>query len=289
MKRTFSSLVMLGLVGTTATQAAKPVTCYDAYVQEVPQKYAAQGGYWGFNLGGNFIQRTNTNLTLFTDSSANPNPGNVGFTLPNISESYNGGEYVAVTTGYRIYRWRFEGELGYRHNKVSKINKLFYVTNNNPPATINNPNPPALTESVPAPSMKQGDTIIGTLMLNVLYDYYYTSGWLITFGLGLGYGATYYDASITQYGDKTDFINLPNNPNPFGFIDFSGYSGAFSGQAIIGTAYRWNNYIETGITYRFLVRTRSHYTVDNVFLNGWQVQFSPEYITNTIALEFRFT
>ncbi len=268
MKRILSSLAFLSLVGSTVSQAAIPVTRYDAYVVEVPQLYAAQGGYWGFLLGGNFPTPSNTHPRIIND------PNNVlinGQELPGMTIAYKGGEFAGLTAGYRIYGFRFEAELDYRHNKWSKLKRAFVRTNE----TIDGP----IFLELPA-ILKQGDTVLGSIMGNIIYDFYYTSGWMWSIGFGLGYSVAYFDG------------NIKDVPDPFGQLhtfDISGTKGAFAGQFILGAAYRWNPCIETGLTYRLFARQGGTYNSRGTFIDTYIVEFGPKYIAHTINFELRFT
>ncbi|MDQ2994117.1 MAG: hypothetical protein M3R00_04100 [Pseudomonadota bacterium] len=275
MKRILLPLVAVSsLFGYATAQSAIPVTRYDAYIVEVPQYYAAQGGYFGFNLGVNLLYAYNTHPVLETD---NASIAFSGTRLPDINVSSKAGEYIALTTGYRIYGFRFEGELAYRHNNISRIQNLFSATQP----------PPAFPDNITPLSNQfhQGDNVTGALMLNLYYDRYYTSGWMWMIGLGIGYSLTYYDAEIMTEAQPVNFTGTTTNP---------------AGQIILGFAYRWNPGLETGLTYRLFAKPAGDYNVRgrNGFDDGagfgnvpdtWTISFSPKYITNTISLEFRFT
>lgn len=277
MKRILTPLITLGLLASVTAKAAIPVTRYDAYIVEIPQQYAAQGWYWGFSGGANFMYPTNmrdklvngSNGLQITDSS-----------LPGVKVNAYGGEFISLCTGYRIYGWRFEAELDYRHNKWSKVNNVF--TLRSPPVWP--PNPIVF----PQPTTKQGDTIIGTLFLNLDYDWYWTTGWIFTLGIGGGYSYAYYDANLTSTGDHQPFPGTPNSFAGANF-DFSGSGGNWVGQIMAGLSYRWNAALETGISYRLMARPAIHYNVHNRFANGWTVEFEPKYVANTISIDFRFT
>ena len=284
MKRNLLILVATSGIALSA-HGADPITCYESTAVEIPFDYAVQGGYWGVALGYNYAPTLHydpqyavggdfTNLVSFPTE---------------MSQTSKAGYDVMLTTGYRYYSWRFEAELGFRNNKGNKITGL--------PSTADIPTLTVTPFFIPGPNLTDMPDVTATgsidaitLMGNIIYDRYYTTGWMWSIGLGAGgsrinFGVSRSDVNFTTIADYS-----------FSGYDFTHTTTNFAAQLILGVGYAWNQYVETALTYHFLYPLSSHYDVTNDFILGnpaidanFTVQFKPNYFSHTLNLEFRFT
>lgn len=262
MKRNLLSTVALSGICISA-QAAIPISSYETSVVEIPSEYAVQGGYTGFSVGLNYIGDNDMGLQFIPDTTT---PENV-IDLPDMTITSKQGYFLSLTSGYRIYRWRFEAELGYRFNKAETISNFTYGI----------PSPPnTLADDIAA----SGNTKALTLMGNILYDRYYTSGWMWTLGFGVGGAMLDYDLSV-------DANSLP--PHGTSTLQFNKRSFVPAVQGIVGIGYTWSDHIETAVTYRYLFPFTSRYWVEDKFIAGRTIQFDPQYRVNMLNFEIRFT
>lgn len=256
MKRNLLTIMTLSSFGLAA-QAAIPITSYEATAVEIPQEYAVQGGYWGLALGYNIVSNQTIGVSLVRNSS---NDDLISF--PDMVVTSKKGVSAQLTSGYRIYRWRFEGELGYRLNRAFDISNV-------PEST--DPNGTFLY------GFASGGTSVISLMVNVTYDRYFQSGWMWILGGGIG------GAHINYFSS----FSTPPAGSPE--LDFTNSNITFAVQGIAGVGYTWSDHIETAITFRYFRPFSSRYDVENDFISGQRFQFNPQYNAQTINLEMRFT
>ncbi len=266
MKRNLLSTLTLSGICISA-QAAIPITSYESTAVEIPSEYAVQGGYTGLGLGLNYIGANDIGLQLIPNTV---NPEDV-IDLPDLTVNSKQGYVLTLTSGYRIYRWRFEAELGYRFNKAETISNFTYAIGAGPTYT-----PSTLPEDIAA----SGSTKAITLMGNILYDRYYTSGWMWTLGFGFGGAMLDYDLSV-------DANSVPAHGSST--LQFNKRQFVPAVQGIVGIGYTWSDHIETAVTYRYLFPFTSRYWIEDKFIAGKTIQFDPQYRVNMINLEIRFT
>jgi opacity protein-like surface antigen len=274
MKRNLLTLMALSGFCLSA-QAAIPITSYESTAVEIPQEYAVQGGYWGFFLGYNYIGDNTLSPSLVVD----PSYSNL-LPLADLTVQNGAGFILGLSTGYRIYRWRFEIEASYRTNQADMIVSLPTTANSSangstvilgPPGNV----PPTNLSDIPDTGAT-GNTVAASIMVNVMYDRYFTSGWM--WMLGAGIGGTYID-----YG--AHWVGVTSNSK----LDFSNTSKGFAFQLIAGIGYTWTDHIETAVTYRFFMPIQNNYDIQDDFILARTVEFSPSYVSHTINLEIRFT
>lgn len=226
-----------------STYAAIPITSYESTAVEIPEDYAVQGGYTGFSVGYNRLGDVNMKPAVVGGNS-----------LPDLTTSSKAGYSLKLSSGYRLYRWRFEAELGYRSNEAEKVTDS--STNTEYLATDN--------------------TTAITIMGNIIYDRYYQSGWLWMLGGGIG-------AARIDYAATTD--DKPNLSSAFNKASI-----VPAVQAILGIGYVWSDHIETAVSYHYFFPISSSYTSNNnIEFNNEFVEFKPDYKAHTINLEIRFT
>lgn len=283
MKRNLLILVATSGIALSA-HGAIPISCYESTAVEIPFEYAVQGGYWGIAVGYNYAPTVHYDPRYV-----------VGGDFENLLEfpsemtsTSKAGYDIMLTTGYRYWSWRFEAEVAYRNNKGNKLTGLPSTDDfallvppfSIPPLNLTNAPDVTATGSIEALS----------LMANVHYDRYYTTGWMWSVGLGAGgarvnFGVSRSDAAFTS----------PLNYSRSGY-DFTHSTFNFAAQAIVGIGYAWNQHVETALTYHFFYPLTSHYDITNDFILGnpaldpeFTVQFKPNYYSHTLNLEFRFT
>lgn len=269
MKRNLLSTLALSGICVSA-QAAIPISSYETSVVEIPSEYAVQGGYTGVSVGLNYIGTNDMGLQLIPDTTM---PEDV-IDFPDLSIKSKQGYVFMLTSGYRIYRWRFEAELAYRFNKSETISNFTY-------AVAGGTTPHSLNEDLAA----NGGTSAITLMGNILYDRYYTSGWLWTLGFGVGGAYINYNTSA----DTDSLAGAPFAVDPASSFRLTKKTFVPAVQAIIGIGYSWSDHIETALTYRYMFLFNSKYWEEGTFINNNTIQFNPQYRVNMLNLEIRFT
>lgn len=289
MKRNLLILVATSGIALSA-HGAIPISCYESTAVEIPFEYAVQGGYWGIAVGYNYAPTIHYDPKYVVGGDFE----NLLSFPSEMSQTSKAGYDILVSTGYRYWSWRFEAELGFRNNKGNKITGLpssaEAVTLTGPPFDI----PPENITGMPNVTAT-GSITAYSLMVNVHYDRYYTSGWMWSLGLGAG-------GAYVNYGVSRSDVNFTTTcPLPFSdyscsTYDFTHSTTNFAAQAILGIGYAWNQHVETALTYHFFYPLRSHYDVTNDFITGdplidpeFTVQFKPNYYSHTLNLEFRFT
>lgn len=272
MKRNLLPTLALSGICISA-QAAIPITSYESTAVEIPSEYAVQGGYTGLAFGLNYIGTNNMGVQLIRNTAT---PEDV-IDFPDMSITSKQGYDVMLTSGYRIYRWRFEAELAYRFNKSETISTFTYAIG--PPTTATSPH--SLNEDIAA----NGGTSALSLMGNILYDRYYTSGWMWTLGLGFGGAYINYNTSV----DAESLAGTVPAVDTGSSFKFTKKTFVPAVQGIIGIGYTWSDHIETAITYRYMFLFNSRYWEESTFINNHTIQFNPQYRVNMINLEIRFT
>lgn len=282
MKRNLLILVAASGIALSA-QGADSITCYEGTAVEIPFDYAVQGGYWGLAIGYNYAVSTHYDPQLV-----------VGGDFTNLLEfpsemvsTYKAGYNIALTTGYRYYSWRFEAELGLRSNRGNKLTGLPSTADLStlgfPPFNL------TTTDLTDMPDVTAtGSTYAITLMGDIIYDRYYTSGWM--WSIGAGAGGTRINFGIER--SDVNFTSIADYSNS-GY-DFTNASTTFCFQVILGVGYAWNQHLETALTYHYFYPMSTHYDVTSSFIDttpptGLIVQFQPNYSAHTLNLEFRFT
>ncbi len=273
MKRNLLSTLALSGICISA-QAAIPITSYESTAVEIPSEYAVQGGYTGVAVGLNFSGTNNMGVELIPDTT---NPDDV-IQFPDLSIKSKPGIVLMLTSGYRIYRWRFEAELAYRFNKSETISTFTYAVSPPPPGPIT---PHSLNEDLAA----NGGTSAISLMGNILYDRYYISGWMWTLGFGAGGVYLNYNTSA----DTESLAGAPFPVDPASSFTFTKKTFVPAVQAIIGFGYTWSDHLETALTYRYMFLFNDKYWADGTFIHNRTIQFNPQYRVNMLNLEFRFT
>ncbi len=268
-----------------SANAAIPVSSYESTAVELANEYAVQGGYWGLNLGYNYLGTMHYDPEYAVGGDFD---NLIAFPSEMVVKSKWGWD-VALTTGYRYYGWRFEAELGFRTNPGDNISGM-PSTDDAAILTIAPFSIPISNLSDVANLLAEGNTNVYSLLGNVIYDRYFQSGWMLSFGLGAGGARINYGISR----NPTDFTSLADYSNSS--YNFKKGVTTFAFQAIVGVGYSWNDYVETALTYRFFYALPTHYDVVNDFILGdptkdsqFNVQFNPKYLSQTINLEFRFT
>lgn len=284
MKRNLLILAAASSIALSAN-AAIPITSYESTAVELANDYAVQGGYWGINLGYNYVATNHFDPQYAVGGDFD---NMIAFPTEMVLKSKWGWD-VALTTGYRYYGWRFEAELGFRSNLGATIDGL---PSTNDVATLTNApfSIPIANLSDVANVVAEGTTTVISLMGNVVYDRYFQSGWILSFGLGAGGASINYgiDRNTTEFNSLADYSNSS--------YSFKKKVINFAFQGIIGVGYEWNDRVETALTYHFFYPMPNHYDVVNDFIYGppgpdpqFTVQFKPKYISHTLNLEFRFT
>jgi len=287
MKRNLSILVALSGIALSA-HGATPIACYEATAVEIPLPYAVQGAYWGLAAGYNYAPTIHYDPKYAVDEDFE----NLLSFPTEMSSTSKAGWDAMLTLGYRYHSWRFEAEVAYRNNKANQITGLPSTAD---AATIG----PGTIFNIPLANLTDMPDVTATgtvqalsLMGNIIFDYYYTSGWMWTIGAGAG------GARINFGAERSDvnFTTLQNYSNS-GY-DFTHSVNTFCFQGIFGIAYAWNQHIETAITYHFFYPITSHYDITNDFITAigaapprpdFTVEFKPNYYSHTVNLEFRFT
>ncbi len=266
MKRNLLSIVALSGICISA-QAAIPITSYESSVVEIPSEYAVQGGYTGIAVGLNYIGTNDMGVQLIPDTTM----PDLVVDFPDMSIRSKQGYDLMLTSGYRIYRWRFEAELAYRFNKSETISNFTYAVAGTIPSSLN------------ADIAANGGTSAISLMGNILYDRYYTSGWMWTLGLGVG-------GAYLNFNTSADTESLPPlGVDPASSFRFTKKTFVPAAQAIVGIAYSWSDHIETAITYHYMFLFNNRYWAQGTFINNNTIQFNPQYRVNMLNLEIRFT
>jgi hypothetical protein len=260
MKRNFLSIMALSGFGLSA-QGAIPITSYETTAVEIPSEYAVQGGFWGISAGVNYIGANDMGMALIPNTTM----PDLVVDLPDLTINSKQGYDILLTSGYRIYRWRFEAELGYRFNKAETITNFTY----GPPIAT-------LSDDIAA----SGSTKAITLMGNVMYDRYFTTGWMWMLGLGIGGAVIDMDVSV-------DANSVPAHGNSQ--LQFNKRKIVPAVQGIVGIGYAWNDHIETAVTYRYIYPFNNKFWVEGKFIENATIQFNPQYHANVINFEIRFT
>lgn len=267
-------------------QAAVPITSYEASAVEIPSEYAVQGGYWGLALGYNYLNTLHYDPKYVVDQDFD----NLLSFPSEMTQSNRWGWDVMLTTGYRYKGWRFEAELGFRSNlgdALEGLPSMADIAEIGPMTTFNIPGDNLSDLSA---TTTEGTTTVLSLMFNVIYDRYYTTGWMWSIGFGAGPASLNFGVSR----NPEDLYHPADYSNSS--YDFKNTSITFAFQAILGIGYSWGDHLETAVSYRFFYPMQPHYDVTNDFLLGNQmtapeftVQFKPNYMAHTVNLEFRFT
>ncbi len=178
--------------------------------------------------------------------------------LPQLKLDFETGYYGGLNVGYRFYNLRMEEEVSLRYNVVNNYDHL-----------------PGRHGTCDSQRVK-GEVMALSLMSNLYWDF--IMGNRIMPFIGIGAGGTFLANSTTE-------------PNPG--ADFSKNIYGFAWQAMAGIGILLNHHAEVDIIYKFYQATLFDYMngVSNCASippgPGTQVNFSPTYQANTLALEWR--
>jgi opacity protein-like surface antigen len=160
---------------------------------------------------------------------------------------------TGIQAGYRVNRFRVEGEFFFNQNpyKHLEINGVNIPNSGSTATTIQQLS--IQSKTVPNPLTFKGYTNTYGLMLNGFYDFYipeYTENFVPYAGVGIGY---------EQVQNNLTFLNNETVP-PFNVrsqVFFTEIFNNFAGQAIAGMSYYLTNYTSFSLDFRYLSSTRT--------------------------------
>lgn len=303
--RTFSKLLAAFVLLPTITYGAIAFQNYEGIVVPQFRKYPNYGFFWGFELGFNHVSSfdlkpkgTQTKIdTQTADQTTTENDGTTTTEttttvdiqtetvfdtgdLPDIAINLKNGFMAAIVTGYRNKNFRWEAELAGRFNSLESV--IFEDD-----------------EGLDVES--DGQVIVGSLMINLYWDYLLGSYFVPIIGAGVGGAYISNTSTATILGMVPDGL-VSDTP------DISNSNFGLAWQVMIGGALILNDHAEIGITYRFFqVKPNKYQTqsyavctdVDQMPPLGpgdcqlssdiIDTEFKPTYTAQTLTIEFRNT
>lgn len=245
------------------TFAAIAFQNYESLVVPQHRKYPNYGFFYSFQLGYNNNPDLDVSPSISDDLLPDP---------PDPTIKLDSGGIIGGAIGFRNKHFRTEAELSLRYSSGDTVRGL--------PLEL------PMDTSVTA----DGDVIVGSLLVNFYIDFL-IGNWIPFIGAGVG------GAYVSNTMDATVFDTSGMDPEKLGSPEFSDSGIGIAYQLIIGIAYIINEHHEIDLVYKYFETKPGKYSNSSYLftdppdpiLDGTEVEFSPKYSAQTLAIEWRIS
>lgn len=275
--RMFSKLLVALVLLPAAAYSAIAFENYQSIVVPQLRKYPNYGFFYSFHLGFNNVTSFDLSPegtkkvteTIMVDMMEVEVVTEVDVDVPDPKIKLEDGFMAGGTLGFRNKNFRTEAELSVRFNSSKSVRDLQDC-------------PPDDNLTIES----DGDVIVGSLLINLYWDYLIGSYFVPFVGAGIGGAFMSNSVSATLVGGDPDMA--------FSKPEFSENGIGLAWQLMIGGAIILNDHSEIGLVYKFFQARPGTYSnkkfaveCDDMDLTPIDVEFSPTYTAQTLSLEWR--